>query len=75
MNISVFTEIVLKIAHYSELIENMQISHDDFVEYQKLETRIINARETRHITHAQYKPLIHIYYLLLTDFRNALKYI
>lgn len=70
---TVFTEYLKTLADYSERVDNGQISHDDFIEFQKLEPRITKAYQNGYFKHPEYSALNTIYFFIKDGFRIVLQ--
>ena len=71
-NTSVFTDYLKTLADYSERIDTGEVTHDDFSDFQKLNTRITKAYQTGYFHKGEYEALIEIYYYLKDGFRIVL---
>ena len=69
---SVFTELLTQLAQYSAAVDACTVSHSDFIEFQRLEARIINAHNNGYINHTQKQALYNIAQGLHSDFRMIL---
>lgn len=72
MSISVFTEYLKTLADYSGKVDTGEITPEDYIEYQELEARIINAYQKGYFTSQQYKSLTAAYYEIKDGFRVVL---
>ena len=66
---SVYTELLKILAEYSERVDAAEVGHDDFIEFQKLQPRIIKAYQTGYFKHREYTTLNNIYYYVKEGFR------
>lgn len=72
MSTSVFTEMLQQLAEYSAAADNGTATHSEFIELQRLNARIMNARNTGHIREQQYKALSAAYFDIKDNFRVVL---
>ena len=54
---SVFTELLQILGDYSEKVDNETFSDNDYIEYQNLEARIINAYKNGYFHNREYRAL------------------
>lgn len=69
---SVFTEILKELAEYSAAVDNGTATHEDFIEFQKLGVRIINAHNRGYFNRRQYSALDNAYFDIKEGFRIIL---
>ena len=72
MSTSVFTEMLQQLAEYSAAADNGTATHSQFIELQRLNVRIMNARNTGHLREPQYKALSAAYFDIKDNFRVVL---
>lgn len=70
---SVFTDYLKTLANYSEKIDNGEVTHTDFIEFQRLEARITKAYQTGYYHDREYRALNAIYFYLKEGFRIVLQ--
>lgn len=70
---SVFTELLQLLGDYSEKVDNGTISDDDYIDYQRLEARIINAYKVGYFHNREYEALTGAYYYIKEGARDVLK--
>ena len=70
---TVFTDYLKTLADYSEKVDNGEVTHTDFIEFQKLEARIIKAYQTGYFKHPEYSALTTIYSYIKDGFRIVLQ--
>lgn len=70
---SVFTELLQLLGEYSEKVDNETFSDDDYIEYQRLEARIINAYKVGYFHNREYEALTGAYYFIKEGARDVLK--
>lgn len=58
---SVFTEYLQQLAGYSEKVDTGAFTHDDFIEYQRIEPRIVKAYKDGRFHDREYRALIAVY--------------
>ena len=61
---SVFTELLQILGAYSEKVDNETFSDNDYIEYQNLEARIINAYKNGYFHNREYRALTSAYYYI-----------
>ena len=70
---SVFTELLQLLGDYSEKVDNETFSDDDYMDYQRLEARIINAYKNGYFHNREYRALTSAYYYIKEGARDVLK--
>lgn len=70
---TVFTELLKTFADYSERLDNGEVTHSDFGEFQQIHPRITRGYQTGRFNTAQYRALNFIYYDLKEGFRTVLQ--
>lgn len=75
-NTSVLTDYIILLARYRIIVELSTSDNieNDFVEFQKLLPRIINAYQKGYYNHENYKALCTMYYDIYHSFQLAVKY-
>ena len=61
---SVFTELLQILGDYSEKVDNAAFSDNDYIDYQNLEARIINAYKNGYFHNREYRALTSAYYYI-----------
>lgn len=69
---SVFTELLQILGDYSEKVDNETFSDNDYIEYQNLEARIINAYKNGYFHNREYRALTSAYYYIKEGARVVL---
>ena len=69
---SVFTELLQILGDYSEKVDNETFSDNDYIEYQNLEARIINAYKNGYFHNREYRALTSAYYYIKEGARAVL---
>lgn len=69
---SVFTEILEKLAEHSAALDKGEASHNDFIDFQNLEARIIRAYNDNRFDPVSYRSLRGIAESLHRDYRLSL---
>ena len=69
---SVFTDILQELAQQSATVDMGTVTHADFVEFQRMEARIIKAYQTGYYKHTEYRTLINAYYYIKDGYRVVL---
>lgn len=72
MSTSVFTEILKELAAYSEAADTGTATHSQFIELQRLNVRIIDARNAGYFNRRQYAALSAAYFDIKDGFRDVL---
>ena len=70
---SVFTELLQLLGEYSEKVDDGTLTHDDFGEFQKLESRIIKAYQRGYFHNREYRALTAAYYFIKEGARIVLR--
>lgn len=70
---SVFTELLQLLGEYSEKVDNETLSDSDYIEYQKLEVRIIDAYKIGYFHNREYRALTSAYFYIKEGARDILK--
>ena len=69
---SVFTDYLKTLVEYSEKVDAAEVSNDDYIEYQVLESWILSAYQKGYYNQQAYKALTGIYYQIKDNFRTVL---
>lgn len=69
---SVFTDILQELAQQSAAVDMGTVTHADFVEFQRMEARIIKAYQTGYYKHTEYRTLINAYHYIKDGYRVVL---
>lgn len=69
---SVFTEILQELADYSKAVDACTVSHENFLDFQRLEDRIERAYQNGYYSHSEKKALYNIAQAIHKDFRLVL---
>ena len=70
---SVFTELLQLLGEYSEKVDDETFSDGDYIDYQELESRIINAYKKGYFHNREYRALTSAYYFIKEGARDILK--
>ena len=70
--ITVFTELLQELAEYSARVDTGEITHDDFVELQRIEPRIIRGRQDHRYEGEAYRALVGAYHYIKDGARIVL---
>ena len=70
---SVFTELLQLLGEYSEKVDDETFSDDDYIDYQRLEARIIDAYKIGYFHNREYRTLTSAYYFIKEGARDILK--
>lgn len=72
MENSVFTDYLKMLVEYSEKVDAAEVSNDDYIEYQVLESWILSAYQNGYYNQQAYIALTGIYYQIKDNFRTVL---
>ena len=70
---SAFTEMLQLFGEYSEKVDNETFSDSDYIEYQRLEARIIDAYKIGYFHNMEYRALTSAYFYIKEGARDILK--
>ena len=73
MSKSEFSELLQQLGGYSERVDAGKITDDDFIEYQRLEARIIDAYQKGSFHNTKYRVLMAAYCHIKEEARQALR--
>ena len=72
MSISIFTEYLEILATYSDKVDAADVTPDEYIDYQRLEDRLLTAHNRGYFKQQDYKALMGIYYHIKEGFREVL---